>query len=141
MAATVLLTALYVAGWSLAPTLDGVALRTVEQHALAWCVFSGGALVFSASVLIFSDRPMDAADAALHSPAALGSALATAAAQLAYFGLLDLRGVQFVVMLLPALLVTQTLTAYAVFREPLGPWELSGMGIVVAGLVVYTRCF
>ena len=70
-------------------------------------------------------------------PAALGSAALTALTQLAYFGLLELRGVQFLIMLLPIVLVSQTATAYAAFREPLGWWKLAGLLVVVAGLVVY----
>lgn len=133
-----LATAAYVAGWSVIPILDRRAIDSgASQHALTLLVFSLAALILCAYVMIFTDKPADAIAGVSRNAYALGSAAVTAGVYLAYFDVLGSRGVLFVVMLQPALLAGQTLLAWAVLREPLDAWSLSGVVVMAAGMLVF----
>lgn len=139
---TAILTIIYALGWSGIPILDRISLRTIEATSLAWCVNSGGTLIFSAYVLIFTgENPTTRMGAAMYCPYVIASTVATAATQICYFGLLHLMNVNYLIALLPVLLICQSFAAYAAFRDPLGPWKLSGMGIMVVGLTIYNMEF
>ena len=133
-----LATATYVAGWSLIPVLDRRAMDTgAPQHALTMVVFLVAALILSVYVLIFTDKPSDAIGSALHNAYSFSSAATTAAVYVAYFAILGSQGVMYVILLQPALLAGQTVLASVVLREPLDRWTVSGIAVMLFGMLVY----
>ena len=141
MLALLLAVAAYLACYSVIPVLDKLALETVQQHALTWVVLSLATLVMSAYALLFTDAPCDAAGVAVRSPYVLASGAITTLWYLAYFYILADKGVLFVVMLQPVLLIAQTGLAVAVLREPIDRWNVAGIGVMAGGIVVYNMAY
>ena len=137
--ATWVAVAAYVGGWSVIPVMDRLALTasSVSQPALSVTVLTLAALMTATYVLIFTDGPGDAISVAAHSPYALASAALTTAVTLAYFRVLDDGGMMTIVMLQPALLLAQTGLAAAVLKERVDRWNVAGVAVAAAGMVLY----
>jgi uncharacterized membrane protein len=131
----------YLACYSTIPVLDKLALATVQQHALTWAVLSLATLLMSTYALLFTDAPCAAAGIAVRSPYVLGSGAITTLWYLAYFHILAAKGVLFVVMLQPVLLIAQTGLAVAVLREPIDRWNVAGIGVMALGIVIYNVAY
>ena len=127
----------YVAGWTAIPVFDQLALAaSVDRYALTAVVLSGAALIMLTYVLIFRDEPGPLLSTAAHSPWALSSAAASAIAFLTYFAVLEQRGMVFIVILQPVLIVSQMMAAWLVLREPIDALGWSGMALCVVGVCV-----
>lgn len=138
-AATWVAVAAYVGGWSVIPVMDRLALTasSVSQPALSVTVLTLAALMTAAYVLIFTDGPGDAISVAAHSPYALASAALTTAVTMAYFRVLNDGGMMTIVMLQPALLIAQTGLAATVLKERVDRWNVAGVAVAAAGMVLY----
>lgn len=130
------LSAAYVAIWTVIPVLDKIALRAAEQQALTWTVFCLAFLLLTACTL-FTDNAAENMSAALHSPWALSSGALTAAVYLAYFALLHERGVVYIVVLQPVIIVLQTAAGVVLFKDPLDRWNVAGGLVMLIGMAVY----
>lgn len=137
MSHVAILSVLYVLAWSAIPLLEKLALRTAQQHALTWCVFALGFVFMSAYVLIFTEHPKDKLGEALYCGWIWCSTCLTTVVYITYFELLQAKGVVYIVMLQPLLLIGQTLSSIVVFKDQIDRWNIAGMVVVLFGMVLY----
>ena len=127
----------YTALWTVIPVLDKIALRSAEQASLTWTVFCLCFLFLTTYTLLFTDNAADNMSAALHNPWALGSGALTAVVYLAYFALLKERGVVYIVVLQPLIIVLQTAAGVLIFKDSLDRWNVVGGIVILLGMGLY----
>ncbi len=134
-------TLLYLAGWTAIPCFDKAALVHASQAALTWSVFFLTFIFMSTYMLIFTDDPNETISTALHQLSIWFSAGCTMVVFIAYFYLLHVKSMSYVVMLQPILLISQTCASVFIQHESFDQWNVYGIAIVSIGMVVYNISF
>jgi uncharacterized membrane protein len=134
-------TIVYIVGWTAIPCFDKVALQHASQAALTWSVFFLTFIFMSTYMLIFTDNPNETISTALYQLPIWFSAGCTMVVFMAYFYLLHVKSMSYVVMLQPILLISQTCASIFIQHEPFDKWNVYGIGIVSIGMVVYNISF
>jgi len=134
---SIILSSLYLAGWSVIPIFDKYALKTITSPILTWFVFFLSTVFMTVVLVLFTEDYLRDMGRSFRSGYAIASAVSTCIVYNTYYVLLNTKGVVYIVLLQPVLLITQTLLGVTLLKEPLSRWNILGMVIILLGILVF----